>query len=49
VAGQAMKVFYQVPAAVVGLIQASIFMSVAASEFFIHHRVRFVRADSRCS
>jgi len=44
VAGQAMKVFYQVPVAVVGLIQASIVLSIAASEFFIHHRVRFVRA-----
>jgi ABC-type uncharacterized transport system permease subunit len=44
VAGQAMKVFYGVPVSVVGLIQATIVLSIAASEFFVHHRVRFVRA-----
>jgi simple sugar transport system permease protein len=43
VAGQNLQVFYNLPAAVVGLIQAIIVMSVAASEFFIRYRLRWVR------
>jgi simple sugar transport system permease protein len=44
VAGQSLQVFYQIPGAMVQLIQAIIVISVAASEFFIRHRVHWVRA-----
>ncbi len=43
VAGQSLQVFYQIPAATVQLIQAIIVMTVAASEFFIRHRLRWLR------
>ncbi len=42
VAGQSLQVFYQIPFAMVQLIQAIIVISVAASEFFIHYRLRMV-------
>ena len=42
VAGQSLQVFYQIPFAMVQLIQAIIVICVAASEFFIHYRVRMV-------
>jgi simple sugar transport system permease protein len=44
VAGQSLQVFYQIPGAMVQLIQAIIVISVAASEFFVRHRVHWVRA-----
>lgn len=40
VAGESMKVFYSLPDALVGLIQAIIVLSVAASEFFVRYRLR---------
>ena len=43
VAGQSLQVFYQIPFAMVQLIQAVIVICVAASEFFIRHRVRLVQ------
>ena len=43
VAGQSLQVFYQIPCAMVQLIQAIIVISVAASEFFIRHRIHWVR------
>jgi simple sugar transport system permease protein len=43
VAGQNLKVFYELPASVVGLIEAIIVMCVASSEFLIRHRLRWVR------
>ena len=42
VTGQSLQVFYQIPGAMVQLIQAIIVMSVAAADFFIRHRVRLV-------
>jgi ABC-type uncharacterized transport system permease subunit len=36
-------VFYQIPFAMVELIQAIIVIAVAASEFFIRHRIHWVR------
>ena len=43
VAGQSLQVFYQIPAAMVELIQAIIVICVAASEFAMRHRVKLVR------
>ena len=43
VAGESMKVFYNLPDALVGLIQAIIVLSVTASEFFIRYRLRVAR------
>jgi simple sugar transport system permease protein len=43
VTGQSLQVFYQIPFAMVQLIQAVIVISVAASEFAMRHRVRLVR------
>jgi simple sugar transport system permease protein len=43
VAGQNIKVFYDLPAATVGLIEAIIVMSVAGSDFLVRHRLRWVR------
>jgi ABC-type uncharacterized transport system permease subunit len=43
VAGQSLQVFYQIPGSMVQLIQAIIIICVAASEFFIRHRLRWVR------
>ena len=42
ISGQSLRVFYQVPFAVVQLIQAIIVICVAASEFFIRHRIHWV-------
>ncbi|MCJ2043880.1 ABC transporter permease [Methylobacterium sp. J-078] len=42
VAGQSLQVFYGIPGAMVQLIQAVIVISVAASDFFVRHRVRWV-------
>ena len=46
VSGQSLQVFYQIPGAMVQLIQAIIVMTVAASDFFIRHRVRLVRGGA---
>jgi len=43
VTGQSFQIFYQIPFAMVQMIQAIIVMCVAASEFFIRHRVHFQR------
>jgi simple sugar transport system permease protein len=43
VTGQSLQVFYQVPFSVVQLIQAIIVIAVATSEFFIRHRIHWVR------
>lgn len=43
VSGRSLQVFYQIPFAMVQLIQAIIVISVAASEFLIRHRVHRVR------
>lgn len=43
VTGQSLQIFYQIPFAMVQMIQAIIVMCVAASEFFIRHRVHFQR------
>lgn len=43
VAGQSLQVFYQIPGAMVQLIQAIVVICVAASDFFIRHRLRRVR------
>lgn len=40
VAGQSLQVFYQIPFAMVRLIQAIVIICVAASEFFLRYRVR---------
>ncbi len=45
VAGASMKVFYSLPDALVGLIQAIIVLSVTASEFFIRYRLRLARYE----
>ena len=42
VAGDSLKVFYNLPSALVGLIQAIIVLSVASSEFFVRYRIRFL-------
>jgi general nucleoside transport system permease protein len=41
VTGQTLQVFYQIPFTMVQLIQAVIVISVAASEFFIRHRIHW--------
>jgi general nucleoside transport system permease protein len=43
VTGQSFQIFYQIPFAMVQMIQAIIVMCVAASEFFIRHRLRWQR------
>lgn len=40
VVGQSFQIFYQIPFSMVQMIQAIIVMCVAASEFFIRHRIR---------
>ncbi|MFT4190375.1 MAG: ABC transporter permease [Comamonas sp.] len=42
VAGRSLQVFYQIPFSMVQLIQAILVICVAASDFFIHHRIRRV-------
>jgi general nucleoside transport system permease protein len=43
ITGQALQIFYQIPFTMVQLIEAIILMAVASSEFFIRHRVRWIR------
>jgi simple sugar transport system permease protein len=43
VTGRSLQVFYQIPFAMVQLIQAIIVISVAASEFVIRHRIHWLR------
>jgi ABC-type uncharacterized transport system permease subunit len=43
VTGQTLQVFYQIPFTMVQLIQAIIVISIASSEFFIRHRIRWTR------
>lgn len=43
IAGQNLQVFYQIPFAMVQLIQAIIVICVAASEFVIRHRIHWLR------
>ncbi len=43
VTGQSFQIFYQIPFSMVQMIQAIIVMCVAASEFFIRHRLRIQR------
>lgn len=43
VTGRTLQVFYQIPFAMVELIQAIIVIAVAASEFFIRHRLHWLR------
>jgi ABC-type uncharacterized transport system permease subunit len=45
VAGRSLQVFYQIPFSMVQLIQAILVICVAASDFFIRHRIRRVVAD----
>jgi general nucleoside transport system permease protein len=44
--GRSLQVFYQIPFAMVQLIQAVIVTTVAASEFFIRYRIHWVRGLS---
>lgn len=44
VAGESMKVFYNLPDSIIGLIQAIIVLSITASEFFVRYRIRFVQS-----
>ncbi|KAF1022872.1 MAG: hypothetical protein GAK30_00811 [Paracidovorax wautersii] len=44
VAGRSLRVFYQIPFSMVQLIQAILVIFVAASDFFIRHRIRRVAA-----
>ena len=46
VTGRSLQVFYQIPFAMVQLIQAIIVICVACSDFFIRHRVRAVAAKA---
>jgi simple sugar transport system permease protein len=43
VVGESLQVFYQIPGAMVPLVQAIVVICVAASDFFIRHRIRLVR------
>ncbi len=43
VTSQSFQIFYQIPFSMVQMIQAIIVMCVAASEFFIRHRIRLLR------
>jgi ABC-type uncharacterized transport system permease subunit len=43
ITGQSLQVFYQIPFAMVQLIQAIIVICVAASEFIVRHRIHWVR------
>lgn len=43
VAGRSLQVFYQIPFSMVQLIQAILVISVAASDFFVRHRLRPVQ------
>lgn len=43
ITGQALQVFYQIPFTMVQMIEAIIVIAVASSEFFIRHRIRWIR------
>jgi len=43
ITGQTLQVFYQIPFAMVQMIEAIIVIAVASSEFLIRHRVRWIR------
>ena len=43
VVGQTLQIFYQIPFAMVQMIQAIIVMCVATSDFFIRHRINLHR------
>ncbi len=43
VSGQSLQVFYQIPFAMVRLIEAIVIISAAASEFFLRYQVRWLR------
>ena len=43
ITGQTLQVFYQIPFTMVQMIEAIIVMAVASSEFFIRHRIRWIR------
>jgi general nucleoside transport system permease protein len=43
ITGQTLQVFYQIPFTMVQMIEAIIVMSVASSEFFVRHRIRWIR------
>lgn len=43
IVGQSLQVFYQIPFTMVQLIEAIIVIAVASSEFFIRHRIRWIR------
>ena len=43
VGGESIQVFYGLPEALIGLIQATIVICVVGSEFFVRYRVRWVR------
>ena len=45
VAGRSLQVFYQIPFAMVQLIQAVLVICVASSDFFIRHRIRRVQGE----
>jgi simple sugar transport system permease protein len=44
--GQSLQIFYQIPFTMVQLIEAIVVMSVASSEFFIRHRIRWIRQEA---
>ncbi|ODN71116.1 ABC transporter permease [Methylobrevis pamukkalensis] len=46
VGGQSMQVFYQIPGSMVQLIQAVLVITVAASDFFVGHRIVLQRAEA---
>jgi len=48
VIGQSFQIFYQIPFAMVQMIQAIIVMSVAASDFFIRHRIHISTVRQGC-
>ncbi|MDB5615897.1 MAG: transporter permease [Tardiphaga sp.] len=43
ITGQTLQVFYQIPFAMVQMIEAIIVIAVASSEFLIRHRIRWIR------
>ncbi|MDK2778860.1 MAG: ABC transporter permease [Pseudomonadota bacterium] len=46
IAGQSLQVFYQIPFAMVQLIQAILVICVASSDFFIRHRIRRIASGA---
>jgi ABC-type uncharacterized transport system permease subunit len=43
VAGQNLQIFYQIPGSMVQVIQATIVLCVASAEFFLRHRLHWIR------